>query len=67
MVTKKVSKKDLTRKKIEYLIYKLSRVYTPEKTEEDYEKILQELTRDSILIDVTLKAWEKILKELESG
>ena len=57
--------KDPVRRKIEYLIYQLSRAYTPEKTEEDYEKILKGLTSDSILIDVTLKAWAKILKGIE--
>ena len=61
MTRKKVTVKD----KIEYLIYQLTKRYALEKTEEDYEKILKGLTSDSILIDVTLKAWAKILKGIE--
>jgi hypothetical protein len=54
-------KKMTTKDKIDYLLQKLTEQYSPEKTEEDYRQDLQSLTRNSDLIDMTLRAWAEAL------
>lgn len=56
----------MDKSEINRLLEGLSMHYSPEKTEDDYRKILQSMTSNNVLIDKAMKIWEKSLNELES-
>ncbi len=47
------------------ILARLSREYSPEKTEEDYENIIKSMTSSRDLFDLSLKIWRRTLVDLE--
>lgn len=52
-IKRAVTKQD----KVSFLLSRLNNYYSPDKTEEDYRKILQGMTSNRELVDLTLKSW----------
>jgi hypothetical protein len=58
---KKATKQD----KVSFLLSRLNNYYSPDKTEDDYRKILQGMTNNRELVDLTLKTWMIVLFKKE--
>ena len=58
---KKATKQD----KVSFLLSRLNNYYSPDKTEDDYCKILQGMTNNRELVDLTLKTWMIVLFKKE--
>lgn len=43
--------------KMTFLLSRLNNYYSPDKTEDDYRKILQGMTNNRDLVESTLKSW----------
>ena len=54
-----------TLKRVECYLMQLYEQYSPDYTDDDYRKLVQGMTCDSELVELTLKAWAEVLISLE--